>query len=66
LVLSGSLTIELNDGAVQLGRGDTYVVRKGTVHQPRADVETTVLLVEPSATVNTGDTPSDLTAERRR
>jgi mannose-6-phosphate isomerase-like protein (cupin superfamily) len=55
----------MNDGAVQLGPGDTYVVRKGTVHQPRADVETTVLLVEPSATVNTGDTPSDLTAERR-
>ena len=24
-----------------------------------------VLLIEPSATVNTGDTPSELTAERR-
>jgi mannose-6-phosphate isomerase-like protein (cupin superfamily) len=65
LVLSGSLTIEMDDGAAHLGPGDTYVVPKGTYHQPRTVVETTVLLVEPSATVNTGDTPSHLTAERR-
>jgi hypothetical protein len=35
------------------------------MHQPCAEAETTVLLFEPSATVNTGDTPSTLTAERR-
>jgi len=65
LVLSGSLTIKMDEGDVRLGPGDVYVVPRGRPHQPRADVETTVLLVEPSQTVNTGDTPSDLTAERR-
>ena len=50
---------------VQLGAGDTYVVPRGRYHQPVAADETTILLFEPSATVNTGDTPSELTAERR-
>jgi hypothetical protein len=45
--------------------GDTYVVPRGRPHQPYAEDETTLLLFEPSETVNTGDTPSDLTAERR-
>lgn len=65
LVLSGALTIEMEEGDVHLGVGDTYVVPRGRFHHPRADVETTVLLFEPSGTVNTGDTPSPLTAERR-
>ena len=66
LVLSGSLTIRI-DGRddVVLHAGDCAVVPKGATHQPVAGEETTVLLFEPSATVNTGDTPSELTAERR-
>ena len=65
LVLSGSLTIRLDDGEVDLGPGQLYVVPKGTPHQPYSAEGAEVLLVEPSATVNTGDTPSALTAERR-
>jgi mannose-6-phosphate isomerase-like protein (cupin superfamily) len=65
LVLSGSLTIRLDDGEVDLGPGQLYVVPKGTPHQPFSAEGAEVLLVEPSATVNTGDTPSDLTADRR-
>ncbi|HEV2070306.1 MAG TPA: cupin domain-containing protein, partial [Acidimicrobiales bacterium] len=65
LVLSGSLTIRMDDGDVILGAGDTYVVPRGRYHQPYAGSETTLLLFEPSDTVNTGDTPSELTAERR-
>ena len=65
LVLSGELVIRMDGGDVHLGPGDTYVVPKGTPHQPVAAVETPLLLVEPSDTVNTGDTPSELTAERR-
>jgi mannose-6-phosphate isomerase-like protein (cupin superfamily) len=64
LVLSGRLTIRLDSENVDLGPGDTYVVPRGRFHQPCADVETAVLLFEPSATVNTGDTPSSLTAQR--
>jgi mannose-6-phosphate isomerase-like protein (cupin superfamily) len=65
LVLSGSLTIRMDDGDVTLGAGQLYVVPKGTPHQPFSQDGAEVLLVEPSTTVNTGDTPSELTAERR-
>ena len=65
LVLSGSLTIRMDDGDVTLGPGQLYVVPKGTPHQPCSPDGADVLLIEPSATVNTGDTPSELTAQRR-
>jgi mannose-6-phosphate isomerase-like protein (cupin superfamily) len=65
LVLSGQLTIRMPEGDVVLGPGDCYVVPQGRTHQPCADVETHVLLFEPSATVNTGDSPSELTSARR-
>jgi mannose-6-phosphate isomerase-like protein (cupin superfamily) len=65
LVLSGSLTIRMDDGDVTLGPGQLYVVPKGTPHQPYSPDGAQVLLIEPSATVNTGDSPSELTADRR-
>jgi mannose-6-phosphate isomerase-like protein (cupin superfamily) len=65
LVLSGSLTIKMDESDVRLEAGDMYVVPRGRFHQPHAESETTLLLFEPSSTVNTGDTPSGLTAERR-
>jgi mannose-6-phosphate isomerase-like protein (cupin superfamily) len=65
LVLSGRLTIRMDEGDVVLDPGDTYVVPRGRFHQPVAASETTLLLFEPSATINTGDTPSEFTAERR-
>lgn len=65
LVLSGSLTIRLDDGDVTLGPGQLHVVPRGVPHQPVSVDGAEVLLVEPSSTVNTGDTPSGLTAERR-
>ena len=64
LVLSGSLTIRMDDGDVTLGAGQLYVVPKGTPHQPFSADGAEVVLVEPSETVNTGDSPSELTAER--
>lgn len=66
LVLRGSLTIRLEDEEdVVLGPGQLYVVPKGTRHQPSSPGGAEVLLIEPSETVNTGDTPSHLTAARR-
>ncbi len=55
LVLSGSLTITLDDRDVRLEAGDTFVVPRGPFHQPHTDEEATVLLFEPSETVNTGE-----------
>ena len=65
LVLSGELTIRLDDGEVHLRPGQLFVVPRGTPHQPVSEHGAQVVLVEPSATVNTGDSPSELTAQRR-
>jgi mannose-6-phosphate isomerase-like protein (cupin superfamily) len=65
LVLRGSLTIRLDDGDVNLGPGQLYVVPRGVHHQPVSTEGAEVLLVEPSETVNTGDNPGELTAPRR-
>ena len=68
VVLRGSLTIEVGEppGAeVQLGPGQLFVVPRGVPHRPVSSEGAEVLLVEPSTTVNTGDSPSHLTAERR-
>ncbi|MDN5858789.1 MAG: cupin domain-containing protein [Pseudonocardia sp.] len=65
LVLRGSLTIKMDGGDVELGPGQVYVVPRGVSHQPVSAEGAEVLLIEPSATTNTGDTPSGLTAERR-
>ena len=55
LVLDGRLTIDLPDGPVELGPGEVFVVPRGVQHRPRAEVETSVLLIEPEGTPNTGD-----------
>ncbi len=55
----------MDAGGVPLGPGQLYVVPRGTPHQPWSEHGAEVLLVEPSATVNTGDTPSELTAGRQ-
>jgi mannose-6-phosphate isomerase-like protein (cupin superfamily) len=65
LVLSGRLTIRTDDGDVDLGPGQAYVVPRGVPHQPVSPEGAEVLLIEPSETVNTGDNPGELTAPRR-
>lgn len=65
LVLDGALTIRLDDGEVHLGPGQAYVVPRGVSHRPVSPDGARVLLFEPTATVNTGDNPGELTAQRR-
>lgn len=65
LVVAGSLTIRMEADEVVLGPGQVYVVPRGVRHQPFSAEGADVVLIEPSLTVNTGDTPSHLTAERR-
>lgn len=55
LVLKGCLTIHLRDRDVVLGPGELFVVPRGVEHQPVAEEETHLLLIEPSGTPNTGD-----------
>ena len=55
LVIDGQLTIDLPDGALVLGPRETVTIPRGMRHRPRAEAETTVLLIEPAGVVNTGE-----------
>lgn len=63
LVVDGTLKIEFRDGEVVLNAGELYVVPKGVEHQPIAERECQVLVIEPSETVNTGDTGGERTKQ---
>jgi mannose-6-phosphate isomerase-like protein (cupin superfamily) len=63
LVLQGRLHIRLRDRVVSLGPGELFVVPRGVEHQPYAEEEAHILLIEPTGTPNTGNAE---TAEPRR
>jgi mannose-6-phosphate isomerase-like protein (cupin superfamily) len=65
MVLTGSLTIRLDDRDVELGPGQLYVIPRGVHHQPVSEGGAQVVLISPTETPNTGDSPGELTAERR-
>lgn len=56
LILAGRLRIEMEHGAVELCAGQAYVVPKGVRHNPVADEECHILLIEKKATLHTGST----------
>ena len=62
LVVDGSLTIRLPDGEVSLGPGQLFVVPRGVEHCPVAAEEASLVLIEPTGVVNTGEAGGDLTA----
>ena len=61
LVIDGRLTIQLRDRKVNLRPGELFVVGRGIEHCPVADVETSILLIEPRGVVNTGSAGGELT-----
>ena len=61
LILKGHLRIELDDGAVELDEGEIYVVPKGVRHNPVAETECHVMLIEKKSTLHTGDTVTERT-----
>ncbi len=62
LVLRGRIAIDFRDGEVELNEGDFLVVPRTVEHRPRSlSDEPVVLMFEPSTTLNTGDSASDLT-----
>ncbi len=56
LILDGHLRIEMEQGTVELDRGDLFIVPKGVRHNPVAERECLVMLVERKSTLHTGDT----------
>jgi len=60
LILKGRLRIEYEDGAVELGPGDMHIVPKGTMHNPVAEDECWLALVETVTTLRTGNVVTPL------
>ena len=60
-VLKGRLRIELEDRVVDLHEGELFVVPKGVRHNPTADQECHVMLIERKSTQHTGDIVTDQT-----
>lgn len=61
LILKGRLRIELEDRAVHLSEGEMFVVPKGVRHNPVADEECHIMLIERKSTLHTGDLITDKT-----
>lgn len=61
LVLRGRLRLEFEDGVIELGPGESYVVPAGVRHNPVADEECLLALVEPVTTRHTGDIVTERT-----
>jgi mannose-6-phosphate isomerase-like protein (cupin superfamily) len=61
VVLSGRLRIEMEGSTVELGEGDAFVVPKGTRHNPVADEECHIMLIERKTTLHTGSETTDRT-----
>jgi mannose-6-phosphate isomerase-like protein (cupin superfamily) len=62
LVLDGELTIDTPNGAVVLGPRETVTIPRGIQHRPRAERETSIVLIEPTGVANTGEAGGALTA----
>jgi mannose-6-phosphate isomerase-like protein (cupin superfamily) len=54
-VVKGSMVIQFEDGEVTLNEGDFYVVPRGVRHNPVAQQECWIVLVETVSTKHTGD-----------
>src|ERR1700712_1878122 len=61
LVIKGSFVMELRDKNITLNEGEFLVVPRGVEHRPNAAEEVEVLLFEPTATINTGNTKNEFT-----
>ena len=60
-VLHGRLRIEMEAETVELAEGEMFVVPKGVLHNPVAEQECHVMLIERKSTLHTGDTITDKT-----
>jgi len=61
LILKGRLRIEMESGTVALGEGEMFVVPKGVRHNPVADEECLLMLIERKSTQHTGNVVTEKT-----
>jgi mannose-6-phosphate isomerase-like protein (cupin superfamily) len=60
-IVKGRLVIQYEDGAVTLNEGDFHVVPKGVPHNPVAEAECWIVLIETVTTAHTGDAITERT-----
>lgn len=60
-ILKGTLRIEMEDRTVVLHEGETFVVPKGVRHNPIAEDECHIMLIERKSTLHTGNEITDKT-----
>ncbi len=63
-VLKGILKIRFRDREVILKEGEFLIIPRGIEHMPVAEEEVHVMLIEPKATLNTGDVRNERTVEK--
>lgn len=61
-ILKGTLIIEMEDRTVVLDEGDIFVAPKGVRHNPIAEQECHIMLIERKSTLHTG---SEITGKTR-
>ncbi len=60
-IVKGELEMQFENGSTHLKQGDFLNVPKGTRHNPVAEEECWVMLIEPASTAHTGDIVTDVT-----
>ena len=55
LILKGHLRIEMEGGTVELDEGQMFIVPKGVRHNPVAEQECHLMLIERKSTLHTGN-----------
>jgi mannose-6-phosphate isomerase-like protein (cupin superfamily) len=60
-ILKGSLRIEMEDRTVELREGEAFVVPKGVRHNPVAERECHIMLIERKTTLHTGSEVTEKT-----
>jgi mannose-6-phosphate isomerase-like protein (cupin superfamily) len=61
LILQGQLRIEMESGTVELNEGEMFVVPKGVRHNPVAEQECLLMLIERKSTQHTGNVVTEKT-----
>jgi len=61
MVTKGKLCIKLRDKDIWVEPGEFVIIPRGVDHNPVAEEETYIVLIEPKSTINTGDVEDKLT-----
>lgn len=61
LIVKDNLLIKFRDRDVNLKEGEFIIIPKGVEHLPIAEEEVYVMLIEPKATLNTGNSINNFT-----